>query len=712
MSKRQISGRRFPVLALSLCSIAGVASCPAAAAEFDDELPAVEVRSRRHPNDPRAESVSTATRTASDPRDVPQTIDSVSVEETLSYGGRTLADALAGVPGVSNTSDTRFDSFRIRGFSSAGDLLLDGMRDDAQYVRSLGNIERVEVLKGPAAALYGRGSGGGVINRITKQPLPENFGHVSATTGSYGRLGASVDLNRMLSSAWSMRLNAGREHAGSFRDHVDGTRQFVAPSIKWHDARRSWLLQFEYDTYRRVPDRGMPAPVAAVDAAGKPLAFSLPSAPRATFFGAAGHDTIRDETMNWRSVFTHALDGDWELRHTLGVLDLRSTFDNTYVTQSYVAKPRDYRRVQRARYLQDMTQLNVQTGVELGGKVATGPALHHLLFGIEYGWQKRTPALWQADAAPVPVTGPDRFALVGSTPRPYAMNRHRVSDYALFAQDRVDLGRAWKLLGGLRAERFDVDSTNALNGLHARRTTTAWSPRLGVVWSPVGAHSLYASYSKNFAPVGGDLIGITPDARGNTNDLGPQYTRQYEIGVKSDWRDGALSTTLALFQLDLYNRRIADPVRPGFFDLTGLERNRGLELSVAGRLTGDWFVRGGIGWQHARVVDAEPKYAGKRSAGVSASNGSLFVSHAPLRGFFAELGVVYEGARYADRDNLLELPAYLRWDGKAGYRTRDLEVTLAAVNLADRDYYANATGLAQIVPGAPRTFTLTAAYKF
>ncbi|MCW5154480.1 TonB-dependent receptor [Burkholderia cenocepacia] len=310
------------------------------------------------------------------------------------------------------------------------------------------------------------------------------------------------------------------------------------------------------------------------------------------------------------------------------------------------------------------------------------------------------------------MTGPDRFALVGSTPRPYAMNRHRVSDYALFAQDRVDLGRAWKLLGGLRAERFDVDSTNALNGLHARRTTTAWGPRLGVVWSPVGAHSLYASYSKNFAPVGGDLIGITPDARGNANDLGPQYTRQYEIGVKSDWRDGALSTTLALFQLDLYNRRIADPVRPGFFDLTGLERNRGLELGVAGRLTGDWFVRGGIGWQHARVVDAEPKYAGKRSTGVSASNGSLFVSHAPLRGFFAELGVVYEGARYADRDNLLELPAYLRWDGKAGYRTRDLEVTLAAVNLADRDYYANATGLAQIVPGAPRTFTLTAAYKF
>ena len=153
MSKRQISGWRFPLLALSLCSIAGVAPSPLAAAEFDDELSAIDVRSRRHPYDPRPDSVSTATRTASDPRHVPQTVDSVSVDEALSYGGRTLADALAGVPGMSNTSDTRFDSFRIRGFSGAGDLLLDGMRDDAQYVRSLGNIERIEVLKGPAAAL-------------------------------------------------------------------------------------------------------------------------------------------------------------------------------------------------------------------------------------------------------------------------------------------------------------------------------------------------------------------------------------------------------------------------------------------------------------------------------------------------------------------------------------------------------------------------------
>ncbi|RQS75567.1 TonB-dependent siderophore receptor [Burkholderia sp. Bp8963] len=712
MATHQTSGRRCPVLTLSLCSILSVAPCPSAAAAYEGELPVVEVRSRRHPLDPRPEYVSTATRSASDPRDVPQSIDSVPVEETLSYGGRTLADALAGVPGISNTSDTRFDSFRIRGFSSAGDLLLDGMRDDAQYVRSLGNIERVEVLKGPAAALYGRGSGGGVVNRITKQPMPESFGSLSATTGSYGRLGAALDVNRALSSEWSARLNAGREHDGSFRDQVDGTRQYVAPSIKWQDARRSWLMQFEYDEYERVPDRGLPAPVAAVDSNGKPVAYALPSASRSTFFGAAGRDFIRDANMNWRSVFTQRLGGDWRVQQVLSVLDLHSTFDNTYVTQGYLAKPRDFRRVQRARYLQDLKQINVQTGIEASGKLVTGPVAHHLLFGIEYGWQRREPRLWQADAAPVSIVDPDNFALASSAPWPFSMNRHLVNDYAVYGQDRIDIGRSWKLLAGLRGDRFDVDSANALNGLRSQRTTTAWSPRLGVVWSPLHAHSVYASYSKNFAPVGGDLIGITPNARGNANDLGPQYTRQYEIGVKSDWLGGKLSTTLALFQLDLYNRRVADPVRPGFFDLTGLERNRGVELGIAGRLAGNWFVRGGIGWQHARIMEAEAAFIGKRSAGVSSSNGNLFVGYAPLLGFFAEIGMIYEASRYVDRDNLLRLPAYARWDGKLGYRTRDLELTLAAVNLADRDYWASATGLSQIVPGAPRMFMLTAAYKF
>ncbi|KAF1045400.1 MAG: Catecholate siderophore receptor Fiu [Herbaspirillum frisingense] len=677
-----------------------------------EQLPDIEVRSERSHYDPRPGKMSTATRTSADLKDIPQTIDGISMEQVSSYGGRDLAAALAGVPGVSNVSDTRFDAFRIRGFSSAGDLLLDGMRDDAQYVRSLGNIERIEILKGPAAVLYGRGGGGGVINRISKQPGAEAFATLTTSLGSYGRFGATADVNRPLGEDWSMRINAGREHAGSFRNEVDGTRQYLAPSLKWDDGRDSWLLQAEYDEFERVPDRGMPARVTAMSAAGRATAYALPPASADRFFGAAGRDFIRDTHLNLRSTFTHRIDADWQLRHLFSLLDLNSDFDNTFVTQPFVATPRDLKRVQRARYLQNLQQRNLQTNLELQGRASTGMLAHDLLLGAEYSWQKREPRLWFSSAAPVSITDPDNRANAAAALAPFQMNYHKANGQALYAQDQIDLGAHWKLLAGLRWDRFAIDSLNQRAGLRAQRSSSAISPRIGAVWAPVREHSLYLSYSKNFAPTGGDLIGITPGASGNANDLGPQYSRQYEAGIKSDWLDRKLSTTLAWFQLDLYNRAVADPVVPGMYYLTGLERNRGIEFSVSGELARNWFLRGGLTQQNARVIQAESQFAGKRSSGVSARNGSVFIAYAPTLGFFAETGLVYEGARYADRDNLLELPGYTRWDGKIGYRLSRSEFTLAATNLANRAYYASATGVAQIMPGAPRSLVMTASYKF
>lgn len=719
MSSPHSLSRRSRLRTLPLALCAAFASAPLCAAESEAadgdgkrSLPAVEVRGERSHYDPRPAGVSTATRGTAQPRDVPQTIDSVAVEQAMSYGGRDLAAALAGVPGVSNVSDTRFDAFRIRGFSNAGDLLLDGMRDDAQYVRSLGNIERIEILKGPAAVLYGRGGGGGVINRISKQPGPDAHATVSASWGSYGRQGAAADINRPLGEHWSMRINAGRERNDSFRNEVDGTRQYFAPSLKWDDGRDSWLLQAEYNEFERVPDRGIPARVAAVNGAGQPIAYGLPPAAPNQYFGAAGRDFIRDTNLNLRSTFSHRIDADWQLRHLFSVLDLNSNFDNTFVTQAYVSTPRDYGRVQRARYFQDLQQRNLQTNLELEGKAGGGALTHHLLFGAEYSWQKREPRLWQASAAPVSITRPDGGANTGSGRAPFMMNYHKADGQALYAQDQLDLGTQWKLLAGLRWDRFGIDSANKRNGLRSQRSSSVLSPRIGAVWSPVAAHSLYLSYSKNFAPVGGDTIGITPNASGNVNDLGPQYTRQYEAGIKSDWLGRKLSTTLAWFQLDLYNRAVADPVLPNVFYLNGLERNRGVEFSLSGEFARDWFIRAGVSRQNAKVVEAERQFTGKRSTGVSGKGGSAFISYAPALGFFAETGLVYEGARYADRDNLLELPGYTRWDGKIGYRIRQAEFTLAATNLANRGYYASSTGVAQIMPGAPRAFTFTAAYKF
>ena len=687
---------------------------PAAfAAETDStasQLPVIEVKSERSYFDPRPKKVSTATKTDSDPRDIPQTINSVSLEQVSSYGGRDLASALSGVPGVSNTSDTRFDSFRIRGFSNAGDVLLDGLRDDAQYVRSLGNIERVEILKGPAAVLYGRGGGGGVINQITKQPGHDVQSSIAVTAGSQGRLGFAADINHVVSDEVTMRINAGRETANSFRNGVESTRQYVAPSVKWANSRTSLVLQAEYAEFDRVPDRGMPAQVAPVPT-GTPTSYSMPVADPSTFYGVIGRDYIKDTNLNLRSTLTHRLNEDWELRHVFSVLDLNSNFDNTYVTGNYITTPRNYNGVPRSRYQQDMKQRNVQTNLELNGKLMTGAIRHNLLVGMEYGQQKRNPLLWSISTTPAAIINPNNARDSGNVLTQTA-SMHRINSYSAYAQDQIDLTPQWKLLTGLRWDRFEVDSTNQLKNINSKRTSSALSPRFGVVWSPVAEHSLYASYSKNFAPVGGDLIGISPDASGNTYDLGPQFSRQYEAGVKSDWFNGKLSSTLSVFQLDLYNRTMADAIIPNLYYQTGLERNRGIELNLNGELARNWFLRSGFSVQNARIIESETKYVNKRSTGVSGKNGSVFISYAPPMGFFAETGLVYEGSRFVDRDNLLEMSGYVRWDGKMGYRFQKTDVSLAVTNLNDRRYYATSTSLSQIVPASPRAFVMNVSYKF
>lgn len=674
-------------------------------------LPAVEVRSQRNLHDPRPGPLGSATRTATDAREVPQTVQAVDAAQVRAYGGRGLAAALAGVPGISNVSDTRFDAFRLRGFSNAGDTLLDGMRDDAQYVRSLGNIDRIEILKGPAAVLYGRGSGGGVINRISKQPEREAFGQATAIWGSRGQQGGALDWNRPLSEQWALRINAGREHEPHFRHEVRGTRQYFAPALKWESGRDSWLLQADYDEFERVPDRGVPGRVMALTRNDTVGVVALPVASDRAFFGAAGRDFIRDTSVSLRSTLTRSLAPDWSVRQMLSVFDLNSDFDNTFVTQGYVSAGRNLASVQRSRFQQNLQQRNVQANLELLGTLKSGLLQHELLAGAEYGWQKREPRLWMATALPVSLTDPD-VRNATPQPQPWQMNYHRVDSVGFYVQDQIAIGAQWKVLAGVRWDHFEVDSRSRLRDIRIERSSNAVSPRLGAVWEALPAHHFYGSWSKSYAPVGGDVIGLSPGAKGNGNDLEPQFSRQLEAGVKSDWFGRRISTTLAWFELELYNRTVADPVQPGVFTQSGLERNRGIELSVAGEVARHWFVRGGWTQQNSRVVRAEAQYAGKRASGVSARNGSLFVSYAPPLGWFGEAGAVVEGARFADRDNLLELPGYVRWDALLGYRMERTEYTLAATNLANRHYYVSATGATQIVPGAPRAVVLTAAYKF
>ncbi|MBF4557221.1 TonB-dependent siderophore receptor [Pseudomonas sp. p50] len=668
-------------------------------------LPATSISAEADADDPRVKETSTATRTATPVRYVPQAIDSVKTSNVMDYGTNDLGTALSGMPNVSSGADTRFDSLRIRGFDASNDFYLDGIRDDSQYVRDLHNIERIEVLKGPAAVLYGRGSQGGIVNRVSKLPESGRRSTIEAQGGSEDLRSLYADLSTDPSENISLRLNMGNMDENSFRDGVSGNRQLFAPSMSWQlSPDLNWLVQYEYSRYNRTPDRGIPG------VNGRPTDVG-----RDTTYGN-DHDFIDDKSQSLRSKLSYELSDNWQLRHTLGVFKLNSDFDNTYQTGFNPTT----NQVLRQHWQQDLTTRNVFNNVEMEGGFDTFGLEHRLLTGIEIGSQRRDPTLYNAatsgpGSSPVPsvdLYNPNRDLRHTGRMQVSSNNHTEVESRAVYVQDQLRLNDQWQVLAGLRYDTFDIESTNQIRNISEDRDSHSTSPRVGVVWTPLQNHSFYASWTKTFSPVGGGLIGITPGAAGNSNDLSPELTRQKEIGVKSDWLDDRLSTTLTIYELELYNRRTSDPLDPTITLLTGKQRSRGIELTGTGKIVGNWYVRGGVGLQDATVEEDNNGFEGKRISDVAKHNGSLFLTWKPEMGWYAETGLTLVGDRYADNLNTVVLPGYGRWDALAGFRQKDWDLRAALNNITDKGYYESATSQFQIQPGAPRSLVVTGTYSF
>lgn len=670
------------------------------------ELPATAISAEEQAEDPRVKISNTATRTSTPVRYVPQAIDSIKTSNVADYGTNDIGDALSGIPNVSSSADTRFDSLRIRGFDASNDFYLDGIRDDSQYKRDLHNIERVEVLKGPAAVLYGRGSQGGIVNRVSKLPEFGRRSTIEAQGGSDDLRSLYADLSTDPSENLSLRLNMGNMDENSFRDGVSGNRQLFAPSMSWQlTPDLNWLVQYEYSRYNRTPDRGIPG------VNGRPADVG-----RDTTYGN-DHDFIDDKAQSLRSKLTYEINDNWQLRQTLGVFKLDSDFDNTYLT-GFDPKTN---KVARQHWQQDLTTRNVYNNLELEGGFETFGLEHRLLTGVEIGSQRRDPKLYNAatgktpGAQPVPsldLFNPNRELRHTGSMQVFSDSHTEVESRAVYVQDQLRLNDQWQLLAGLRYDTFDIESTNQLKNLTEDRDSHSTSPRFGIVWTPLQNHSFYASWSKTFSPVGGGLIGITPGAAGNSNDLSPELTKQKEIGVKSDWLNDRLSTTLAVYDLELYNRRTSDPNDPTLTVMTGLQRSRGIELTATGKLVGNWYMRGGVGVQDTTIEKDNNGLEGKRVNNVAKHNGSLFLTWKPEMGWYGETGLTLVGQRYADNANTTVLPGYGRWDALVGYRFKDWDLRAALNNITDREYYASATSQYQIQPGAPRSVVMTGTYSF
>lgn len=636
-------------------------------------------------------------------RDIPQTVNVIPQTLIKDQGARSVQDALRNVPGVSfHIGDGQRDQVYIRGFDAIGDQFIDGMRDDALYYRDLSNIERVEVVKGPAAVLYGRGSSGGIINRISKKP-GVTVRDVELIAGTYDQKRLTFDLGEALGEAAAFRIAGAAEDSGSFRDLGFLERHNFAPSLALQiTPDTSLLLQAEKLRDKRVTDMGIPA------FRGKPAKVDID-----TYYGTADaedDDYSASDVLSGRITLEHRISDSLTLRNQFGSynydLDRQNTFGQTVDEAAQTV-----RLFHGTTRRQDDGWFNQ---LELNHKLALGGMQHQLLYGVEIGRQYKDLQVWNWSVRPTvslfnPVS-PDISAF--GTPVLGTDNLTRLEVTSAYLQDLLTFSEHWKALVGVRHDEFKQKVQDRLTA-DRERTDSEWSPRAGLVFQPNAWQSYYVSYSRSFQPSGEVLAFTTAQS-----EMKPEETSNIEIGAKLDWLDGRLSTTASVFHLERTDIKNTDPVSKAIVPV-GTQRTRGVELTAAGEIARGWQLSAGYAFLDARITESVAvqngvPLDGKRAALTPRHSANVWLMREFGQGFRVGGGLNYVGDRYASPDNTVTLESYLTADAAVIYEASRYELALNLKNITDKEYFVSGHGASNNLnaPGAPRTAELTLRLHF
>jgi catecholate siderophore receptor len=668
----------------------------------------------------KTDRTSTATRTPTDVNDIPQAISIVTGKQVDDQAMQSIADVLRYVPGaVISQGEGHRDQIILRGNSSTADFFVDGLRDDVQYYRGLYNLERVEILKGPNAMIFGRGGGGGIVNRVSKRPEAGSFGRASASLDSWGAWGLEADLNHAVSELVSVRLNGVYEEFANHRDFYEGRRIGLNPTVALTPGDSTRIdLSYEFADDERTVDRGIPAARAGTlaDPARPQEGFDR------TFFGVPGLNLTTFEGHVLRGQLSHRFSDSLTLTSRLLYGDYDKYYRNA-MAQAPVAPVGGVPSVGIEAYEDSTARRNLFSQNDLVWEVATGPLKHVLLAGVEYGDQEsRVDHINGFFDSGVPTTGGGRRTFVPLARRivvpPVTFRsgpgeRRVRSDAELLAfylQDQISIGDHVDLIVGSRHDRFQLRVDDRLTGGRFERTDSLWSPRLGLVVKPTEAMSLYASYSRSFLPQSGDQfssLDLTLAA------LEPEKFVNYELGFKWDVRR-ALSLTAALYRLDRDNSRATDPADPSRTLLTGAQRSKGFELGLTGEIRPGWSVSAGYALQDAEILRttvAAP--AGRKVALVPRHQASLWTRYDFTSRLGAGIGVYHQSKSFTSIGNTVVLPAFTRVDAAAYFRVTDsIEAQLNVENLLGNDYFSSAFNDNNIMPGAPISVRGTLRFRF
>ncbi len=646
-----------------------------------------------------------ATKTDTPLIDVPQSISVVTRQQLDDQAQHSMADVLRYVPGTTvGQGEGNRDQITIRGQNSTADFFVDGVRDDVQYYRNLYNIERIEVLKGPSALIFGRGGGGGVINRVQKAPSAEKqFAGLTASFNSFGNWDAAADVNTPLSENAALRVNAFYENLDNHRDAFGGERYAINPYLAAELGRR-WRvgLSYEYVKDDRVTDRGIPSLTCAQPCTPGPLPGN-----RDTFFGVTG--------INQTGLEAHLLKArlDGQLAETLlwSTTLLYGHYDKFY-TNVFANGPASSQTgtVALSGYSDPTQRENVIAQTNLVWDVSVARLENKVLLGLEYGEQTSANQRRNAVLSFPSLNLSTMLFPAVSFPTVNRDTKSTVTFFSAYAQNQISIGQHVDVVVGLRFDRFDMQGTDfAVNpNRDFARVDEKVSPRLGLILKPQENMSIYASYSRSFLPRSGDQFLALTAVQEN---LAPERFTNLELGAKWDVRPG-LSTTLALFQLDRTNATTPDPANPLSTINIGQTRTKGLEFGVSGRLARHWQVSGGYTYQDAKLRGNDLV----RLSQVPKHQVALWNRFDITSQLGAGVGVIRQSSQFAairTTPATTRLPGYTRLDAALFYTVSDrFQVQFNVENLLNETYFAEAHNNNNITPGAPINARLSARFKF
>ncbi len=652
-------------------------------------------------------------------RDIPNSVTVVPEQLMHDRNADTFKEALRNVAGLTfNASEGGRvgDNITLRGFSVVGDLYLDNIRDIAQYNRETFNLESIDVLRGSASMLFGRGSTGGVINQASKVPRIYQVNEATLTLGTDNYKRATVDLNRAINDTTAVRLNVLAHDQGSFRDEVTNQRVALAPSIRFGAGTNDDVtLSYYCLRERNLPDYGVPY------LNGLPLAV-----PVTTYYGLAGADYERNSAGIFTAAYTHKFSRDTSLKTVLRKAK--------YQRDLWVTAP---------RLAAGTTALNANTVVNRGRPARGGEespltlqsdlntsfkALgmkHEIIAGLELAretsqrWSNGNGAL-NPPSSSSQITNPTASALQPNAnpllPANYFSSqfRHSPNSYTgnttgLYVQDTVSLTPQWKAIVGLRHDRLSADYTRSNPVGNFARTDAVTSKRLGVIYQPTDTSSYYASWGTSFNP-SAELYQL--DAAGSNTP--PELNKNVELGAKWDLMDGDLAVRTALFRTTKTNERNTDVSSPNVFLLSGRRHTRGIEFEVAGRVTKAWEVFSSYSSQRGNIDEASFQQAGsldKTPANTPNYTASIWSTYRLNERWKVGGGLEKVGLRYANTTNTNVLPAYTQLDAVVEYKFEPYALQLNIKNLLNKDYYEGVYA-GHVVPGTQRSVQVSMNVKF